>query len=58
VAPEAGGVRPVELQDLAGWPQGGIGVEQMIRQSLEQLGLVRPDAQMMELNLGVGPGEG
>ncbi len=47
VRPQGGGARRIAVQHLCGGPEGGVGVQDPTGQTLEQMGLIRPDPEMM-----------
>ena len=53
--PQCRGPARVARQNLRGGAQGRVGVENPVRQPLEEVGLVRSDIEMMELNLRLRP---
>ena len=57
-APQRRGGPPAPLQDFRRSPEARIVIDQIIRQQLEQMGIVRPDAQILQLGLGMGGRQG
>ena len=57
MGPEGGGALAVAHQDVRGSAEARIGVEDPCRDSLEEVRLVRGDAQVPELDLGLRPGD-
>ena len=56
-AQSAGGARRVALEHARRRAQRRVGVQDPVGQALEQVGLVRPDAEVVELDLRPGPGQ-
>ncbi len=55
VRPQGGGTARVARQHARGGPQRPVRVENAAGEALKEVGLIGPDAEMAELNLGLGP---